>query len=238
MPQAFSELLSAGQVLEQHFRDMCDIEFTIERGRLWLLQVRPGKRSAPAAVRIALDLVDDSAVRLSRSDVAARITPEVVAALYSAKRTAIGNHRPITRGLGASPGVATGRVCFSADEAIAVAERGDPVLFVAVATSPSDIHAFAVASGVLTATGGLVSHAALVAREWHLPAVVGATEIEIGFDELRVRDSLVRQGELLTIDGTSGEVFRGRTSVEALDGGSLIERWETWCRGNDHPASE
>jgi pyruvate,orthophosphate dikinase len=231
MPAAYRELLRAGHILECHLRDMCDIEFTIERGRLWLLQVRPGKRSAVAVVRIALDMAEEPAVRLGADEVLARVT-DAIAGVRAASQSLNGGQSPLAQGLPASPGVASGRAYFSADDAVAAAERGESVVFVATATSPADVHAFAVAAGIVTATGGLVSHAALVAREWGLPAVVGAAEIEVGASACRVGAVTVRQGEPLTIDGTRGFVYRGELAAAHSDDEALLDRFAAWCRSN------
>ena len=236
-PAAYAELLAAGRVLEHHLRDMCDIEFTLERGRLWLLQVRPGKRSATAAVRIALDLTDDPVVRLGVDEVRARVSPDTLAGLAAARRTLAAEPAPLARGLGASPGVASGHAYFSADAAVEAAERGESVVLVAEATSPADVHAFAVAAGVLTASGGLVSHAALVAREWGLPAVVGVAELQLETSgELRVGGVAVREGEPITIDGTRGLVYVGALSLINVGEDPLLARLRDWCRANGQPA--
>ena len=232
LPGAYRDLLEAGRILEHHLRDMCDIEFTIERGRLWLLQVRAGKRSALAAVRIALDQAEEPAMRLGVDEVLARVGSDIVAGLRAASRSLHGGEPPLAQGLAASPGIASGRAYFAADEAVEAAERGESVVFVATATSPSDVHAFAVATGILTATGGLVSHAALVAREWGLPAVVGAAGLEVGTDSCRIGAVTLRQGAPLTIDGTRGFVYAGeRTATESADE-ALLARFAAWCRDN------
>ncbi len=210
LPDAYHDLLEAGRILEHHLRDMCDIEFTIERGRLWLLQVRAGKRSALAAVRIALDQAEEPAMRLGVDEVLARVSSDTVAGLRAASRSLHGGEPPLAQGLAASPGIASGRAYFTADEAVEAAERGESVIFVATATSPSDVQAFAVATAILTATGGLVSHAALVAREWGLPAVVGAEDLEVGKDSCRIGAVTMRQGAL-THDRRNARVrVRGR----------------------------
>ena len=164
--------------LEAHYRDMCDTEFTIEQGKLWMLQTRVGKRTGRAALRMAVDMVDDPAIRLTHAEALRRITAEHIDGVLH-PQFADNSFPVLTKGLGASPGAAVGRVCFTADDAAAAAARGEHVILVRNETSPEDVHGMLAAEGILTARGGLVSHAAVVARGWGKPAVVGAETVRI-----------------------------------------------------------
>jgi len=209
-PQVFEHLKSALRRLEVHYRDLCDVEFTVEGGRLWLLQTRVGKRSATAAVRIAADLARDPDIRLTPEETAQRAPAELRARaraeILAASRRDSGAHALLTKGLGASPGRAAGRIVLDSEAAV---EASGPVILVRPHTSPEDVAGMSAAAGILTSTGGLVSHAAVVAREWGTPAVVGASEVVIGDDGVRVGDADLKIGDIITIDGETGEVWRG-----------------------------
>lgn len=206
--------------LELHYRDVCDIEFTVENGRLWLLQTRIGKRGAVAAVRIAVDLVDDAEIALTPDEALARVS-EATRARARAE-VAAEAHTPengtalLATGLGASPGRVSGRVVLTANDAMCA---DDDVILVRTTTSPEDVAGMSASVGILTTRGGLVSHAAVVARGWGVPAVVGADALTIDGDTVRAADGLqVRAGEVITIDGASGCVWIGEvagTSAEA-----------------------
>ena len=212
LPQAYDELRRHLRRLEVHYRDMCDVEFTVERGHLWILQTRVGKRGAVAAVRAAAEMVDDPLIRLSPEEAVARVPAEVRdrarAEVLAAARQGSGSSRPIAGGLGASPGRATGAVVLDPD---AAADSEGPVILVRPETSPEDVHGMSVSVGILTSTGGLVSHAAVVARGWGIPAVVGADSLVITPDGVRDRDGtrLFGSGDTITIDGASGDVWLG-----------------------------
>jgi pyruvate,orthophosphate dikinase len=208
LPDAARALREAAARLEHDLRDLCDIEFTIEQGRLWLLQVRAGKRSPQAALRIAVDMASDPAFPLTRREAVERVAwlladPPTVTTGRS------GYVVPLTTGLGASPGVASGEVVTSPDAAVAAAEAGRRVILVRAETSPDDVHGMSVAAGILTARGGLASHAAVVARGWGIPAVVGASALVVGEREVAVTGRTLREGDAITIDGGTGEVFAG-----------------------------
>jgi len=192
-PAVWADLQDALDRVETHYRDVCYLEFTFEAGKLWLLQARPGRFTGRAAVRVAVDLVDEG--RISRHEALRRVSPQD---LRSTPRIVAAE--AIGRGTGASPGVATGRVATTADAAVRMAEEG-PVILVRQETSPLDMHGLAAAAGVVTARGGPASHAAVVARSMGKPAVVG------------VRDLTIEEGTLVTIDGTGGEVVLGRPPV-------------------------
>ncbi|HET9613888.1 MAG TPA: pyruvate, phosphate dikinase [Candidatus Limnocylindrales bacterium] len=209
LPDAAAALRDAADRLERHERDLCDIEFTIERGRLWMLQTRIGKRSPGAALRIALDMARDPGFPLDRREAVER----VARILEDPPKTTTGRSGylvPLTTGLGASPGLASGEVATDPAAAAQAAEAGRSVILVRSETSPDDVHGMAKAAGILTARGGLASHAAVVARGWGIPAVVGASAVEVAPDEIRVGERRIAVEEMISIDGSTGEVFAGR----------------------------
>ena len=208
LPVAGAELREVAARLEHHYADLCDIEFTVERGRLLMLQVRVGKRSPAAALRIAVDMAEDPSFPLSRRDAVERVAhlladPPTITTGRSSFLL------PLATGLGASPGVASGEIVTNAEAAQRAAEGGRTVVLVRAETSPDDVHGMSVAAGILTARGGLASHAAVVARGWGIPAVVGAAELEVRDGEIEIGGRTMHEGETITIDGGSGEVFEG-----------------------------
>jgi pyruvate,orthophosphate dikinase len=215
-PDIYAELLEIFDRLERHYRDMCDTEFTIEQGKLWMLQTRVGKRTGRAALRMAVEMVDDPAIRLTRAEAVSRITADHVDGVLH-PQFADPNVPVLTRGLGASPGAAVGHAYFSADDAAAAAARGEPVVLVRSETSPEDVHGMLAAQGVLTARGGLVSHAAVVARGWGKPAVVGAEALRIDGKQARVGDVVIREGDVVSIDGATGAVVLGAVPLTAAE---------------------
>jgi len=214
MPDLARELRSYAARLERHHRDLCDIEFTMEHGKLWMLQCRIGKRSPQAALRIAVDMAEDPEFPLSREEAVRRVAglladPPKVA-------TERGDVGPaLARGLPASPGVAGGEIVTSPDAAVEAAEAGRTVILVRSQTSPDDVHGMARSAGILTATGGLASHAAVVARGWGIPAVVGAAGVEVGDGVVVIGGRTMAVGEMVTIDGGTGEVFAGAVAGSA-----------------------
>ena len=212
LPDAYAEFERIGQRLEQHYKDVQDLEFTIERGRLYMLQTRSAKRTAAAAVRIAADMVDEGII--TERDALARIEPAHVDQLLrdqfdsSAKQ----NAQRITAGLNASPGAAEGKAVFNADRAFDMAQQGEKVILVRIETSPDDFHGMAAAQGVLTARGGATSHAAVVARQIGKPCVAGCASliIDYGTKSARVNGLGFSEGEWISLDGTTGEVFVGQ----------------------------
>jgi pyruvate,orthophosphate dikinase len=208
LPSVARELRSYADRLERHFRDVCDIEFTIEDGCLWLLQTRIGKRTAQAACRIAMEMAEDQDFPLSRAEAVERVASILADPPHMAAERS-GDAPLIATGLGASPGLATGAVATTADAALRMAESGMDVLLVRAETSPDDVHGMARAVGILTATGGLASHAAVVARGWDIPAVVGAADVQVGDCVVSIGQRSYREGDILSIDGSSGEVFGG-----------------------------
>ena len=215
-PKIHRELARIFERLERHYRDMCDTEFTIEQGKLWMLQTRVGKRTGRAALKMAVDMTTDRRIRLSKEEAVGRITEEHLAAVLH-PQFAGGEVEVLTKGLAASPGAAVGRAYFTADEAAAAAGRGEPVILVRSETSPEDVHGMLAAEGILTARGGLVSHAAVVARGWGKPAVVGAEALRIAPHSLKVGDVTVAEGSWLSIDGTKGTVVVGQVPLTAAE---------------------
>ena len=212
-PAAAAQLREVLARLERHFRDMCDIEFTIEQGRLWMLQTRRGMRTGAAALRIAVALVDDPDIALTREEAVARITPDHLNQVLHPSFDAAAEIDVLATGLAASPGAAVGRAYFDADAAIAAHERGEPVILIRTETSPDDVAGLLVCRGVLTARGGLVSHAAVVARGWGVPAVVGVHDLTVEIDAARIGETVIGQGDWLSIDGSRGVVARGAVAL-------------------------
>jgi pyruvate,orthophosphate dikinase len=207
MPEVYNELLNICKVLEDHYKDMQDIEFTIEKGKLYMLQVRTGKRTPGAAVKLAMDFLKEGLI--SEEEAILRVEPSQVDFLLHPRIDVSSKLKSIAKGLGASPGAATGKVVFDADLA---AKMGDEdVILVRPETVPDDIHGLAAAKGVLTARGGMTSHAAVVARGMGKPAVVGAESIKIDLNErsFTVNGETIKEFDVITIDGTSGNVFKG-----------------------------
>ena len=208
LPAVAAELRAHADRLERHYADLCDIEFTIEAGRLWMLQVRVGKRSPAAALRIAVDMAEDPSFPLSRADAVARVAP-LLADPPTVTTSRSSFVLPLTTGLPASPGVASGPIVTNPEAAVQAAEEGTAAILVRAETSPDDVHGMARAAGVLTSTGGLASHAAVVARGWGIPAVVGAAAVTVHDGRIAIGDRILQAGEVITIDGASGEVFEG-----------------------------
>ena len=213
LPDVAGELYEHADKLERHFQDVCDIEFTIERGKLFLLQVRVGKRSPQAALEFAVDMAEDPDFPLSRREAVERVARYIVDPPVNIVRTG-GDTRPIATGLPASPGLAVGRLVTTADGAVERAGGGEDVILVRPETSPKDVHGMASARGSLTTSGVLASDAAVVARGWGLPAVVGASAIDVDSGSISIGGTTLVEGDWLTIDGQTGEVFAGRLEAE------------------------
>ena len=212
-PDCHRQLLDTMQRLEQHYRDMCDIEFTIEQGRLFMLQTRVGKRTAAAALRMAVDMQAEGLI--DTREAVLRIQPAQLDQLLHPQFDPKATYTPLTKGLNASPGAAVGTVCFTADDAEARRENGERVILVRPETSPDDLHGMIAAEGILTSRGGLVSHAAVVARGMGKPAVCGAAalDIDVNAGHLTVGDTIVHLGDTISINGTTGEVVLGPVPV-------------------------
>ena len=213
MPGLFAELERVRRKLETHYRDMQDIEFTVERGKLYMLQTRSGKRTAQAALKIAVEMVDEGLI--DQRQAVSRIEPGSLDQLLHPTLDPKAPRKIIARGLPASPGAAAGRAVFSADEAEDRAAKGEKVILIRTETSPEDIHGMHAAAGVLTTRGGMTSHAAVVARGMGRPCVAGAGDLRIDEHQriMKVRDVVVNDGDLLTIDGGTGEVMLGEVAT-------------------------
>jgi len=213
MPEVFAELARVFDLLERHYRDMQDIEFTVERGKLFMLQTRSGKRTAKAALRIAVDMAAEKLI--SEEEAVLRIDPQALDQLLHPTLDPKAQRNVIARGLPASPGAASGAAVFDADTAETRAALGEKVILVRVETSPEDIHGMHAAQGILTARGGMTSHAAVVARGMGRPCVSGSSAISIDYHarSMRVGDRHVKEGETITIDGSTGEVMLGAVAT-------------------------
>jgi pyruvate,orthophosphate dikinase len=217
-PAIHAELLKIFARLEKHYKDMCDTEFTIEQGKLWMLQTRVGKRTGAAALRMAVDMVKGSssgktAWKISQKEALMRLSADHLDQVLHPQFASKG--KALAKGLAASPGAAVGRVYFTADDAVLAVERKEDVILVRNETSPEDVHGMMVAKGILTSRGGLVSHAAVVARGWGTPAVVGAEAVKISGTQFEVNGTVVKEGDWISLDGTTGEVIVGKMELSA-----------------------
>jgi pyruvate,orthophosphate dikinase len=215
MPEVYEQFVKITDMLENHYRDVQDVEFTIERGKLWMLQTRAGKRTARAAIKVAVDMVKEGLI--GEAEAVMRVTPEQVDQLLhpvfdeEAKERAREANDYLAKGLNASPGAATGKAIFDATRAAEAAEDGEKVILVRPETSPDDVHGMLAAQGVLTQHGGATSHAAVVARGLNKPCVAGCEAISIDLDarQFTANGRTINEGDSISIDGTSGEVFAG-----------------------------
>ena len=213
MPEAYGELANVFELLEKHYKDMQDIEFTVERGKLWMLQTRSGKRTAKAALKLAVDMVDEGLI--DEATAIKRVDPMALDQLLHPTLDPDAPRDILTKGLPASPGAAAGAIVLDADTAEKRAERGEAVILVRVETSPEDIHGMHAAKGILTARGGMTSHAAVVARGMGRPCVSGASSVHINLAErtLRIGDRDLKEGDLITLDGATGDVMAGEVKT-------------------------
>lgn len=209
MPEAFAKFIEYADILEHHYRDIQDLEFTIERGKLWMLQTRSGKRTAKAALRIAVEMAQEGLI--SHEEAVGRIDPAALDQLLHPTIAPEAKRDVIAMGLPASPGAATGQIVFNSDEAEALKMQGHEVILVRVETSPEDIHGMHASQGILTQRGGMTSHAAVVARGMGKPCVSGAGAIRVDYtrEELRVPGRTLVKGDIITIDGAAGQVLAG-----------------------------
>jgi pyruvate,orthophosphate dikinase len=215
MPDAARQLWHYADVLERHYADMCDIEFTIERGSVWLLQVRVGNRSPQAALRMAVEMAEDPGFPLSREQAVRRVASHL-GNPPSHRVSRPDGLEPITRGLPASPGLATGEIVTLPQAAEALSEMGLPFILVRAETSPDDVPLMARAAGVLTSLGGLASHAAVVARGWGVPAVVSASDLAVSEGVIIISGQRYPAGTAITIDGSTGQVYLGAVAGEPV----------------------
>jgi pyruvate, orthophosphate dikinase len=213
MPAAYAELLRINQLLERHYRDMQDLEFTVEQGKLWMLQTRGGKRTAKAALRIAVEFANEGLI--SRDEAVARIDPASLDQLLHPTIDPMAHRKVIANGLPASPGAASGEIVFSSDEAARLKADGHKVILVRVETSPEDIHGMHAAEGILTTRGGMTSHAAVVARGMGKPCVSGAGSIRVDYaaQTMTAGGATLKRGDIITIDGSTGQVLAGRVRM-------------------------
>ncbi|MBO6487071.1 MAG: pyruvate, phosphate dikinase [Pelagibacteraceae bacterium] len=209
MPKIFKELKNIFTKLEKHYRDMQDIEFTVENNKLWMLQTRTGKRTAKAAIKIAVDMVKEKLI--SKKEAILRIDPSTLDTLLHPTLDEKAEKKVIAKGLPASPGAASGKVVFTADEAEKMNNQKEDSILVRVETSPEDIHGMHAAKGILTARGGMTSHAAVVARGMGRPCVSGSGEINIDYEskEFKAGNLTIKEGDVITIDGGTGRVIQG-----------------------------
>ncbi len=243
-PDVFAQFDAIAKQLETHYRDMQDLEFTVERGKLYMLQTRSGKRSAEAAVKIALDFVHEGLI--TKEEAIARVEPRQLEALFFARLDPEASYELLGKGLNASPGAATGRIVFDADTAAEWGKRGEAVVLVRNETAPDDVHGMIAAEGVLTSKGGATSHAAVVARGMGLPCVCGFEDMVIDprAKTATIGSCVLREGDWLTIDGTSGNVIIGKVDLipppseqprwlaEFLDWADDLKRLEVWANAD------
>jgi pyruvate,orthophosphate dikinase len=213
-PKVHKELLAIFDGLEKHYRDMCDTEFTIDQGKLWMLQTRVGKRTGVAALRMAVEMTKGRKWKIKKEEAIERVTAEHLDQVLH-PQFATKDIKVIAKGLAASPGAAVGKAFFTADVAADAADRGEKVILVRSETSPEDVHGMIVAEGILTARGGLVSHAAVVARGWGKPAVVGAEKVKIKGKAFTAEGVTVNEGDVISINGTTGEVVLGEVELSS-----------------------
>jgi pyruvate,orthophosphate dikinase len=233
MPNIYAQLEEVASILEDHFRDMQDVEFTIESGKLYILQTRSGKRSGQASVKVAVDMAKEGF--FSREEALLRVSAEDVRSLLHRRVEHPEKYKPIAHGLGAAPGAITGSVVFHTQDAVAAMKRNERVILVRPETSPDDILGVSASMGVLTARGGLTSHAAIVTRAMGKPCICGAEEVKIDLkaEKFEVNSHSVKKGDIITIDGNAGNVYVGALPlIEAEGSAELAEllQWADSCR--------
>ena len=213
MPLAFKELKRIYNLLEKHYRDMQDLEFTVEQGKLWMLQTRGGKRTAKAALRIAVELANEGLI--TKKEAVTRVDPASLDQLLHPTIDPSADRQILATGLPASPGAASGEIVFSSDEAETLKAQGKRVILVRVETSPEDIHGMHASEGILTTRGGMTSHAAVVARGMGKPCVSGAGSVRVDYaaGTLTTGGKVLRKGDIITIDGSTGQVLNGKVPM-------------------------
>ncbi|MEM9564992.1 MAG: PEP/pyruvate-binding domain-containing protein [Actinomycetota bacterium] len=240
-PEVASELDRIAELLEQRYRDMVDIEFTVEQGRLWLLQARPGKRSPIAAFRAAIDMADDPDFPVDHAEAVERCRRYLDDPPTIADESEVETLTVAATGLAASPGRGCGVLVLDPDRAVELSDQGIDVVLARRETSPADVHGMAVARGLFTTLGGLVSHAALVAREWGIPAVVGAAEAEVDATGVNTAAGHLEAGTVVTVDGHTGRLLIGRAAEAGTEAPEVttIRSWATRLdrRPDDSPAA-
>ncbi|MFH1088201.1 MAG: putative PEP-binding protein, partial [Chloroflexota bacterium] len=229
MPALYEELANTAAKLEAHFKEMQDIEFTIESGKLHILQTRSGKRTAHAAIKIAVDMVSDGFI--STTEALLRVGPDDLKGLLHSSIAIPDMYRPVGRGLGAAPGAATGKVVFHPQEAITWSKKDEAVILVRPETSPDDVPGIAAASGVLTSRGGLTSHAAIVTRSLGRPGICGAEDVRIDMAAQRfvLNGHVVARGDVITIDGNTGNIYLGALPLSRAELTSELNEFLAWA---------
>jgi pyruvate,orthophosphate dikinase len=229
MPEIYAQFLEVAKKLERHYRDIQDMEFTIERGKLWMLQTRNGKRTGPAAIKIVVDMVREGLI--DEKTAVLRVPPSDLDQLLHKTIDPKAKLNILTKGINASPGAGFGRVVFTPEEAEAMAEKKEKVILVRRETSPEDVRGMDAAQGILTSTGGPTSHAAVVARGWGKPCIVGAGALNIDYDknEFTVNGTRVRRGDWITVDGTTGNVILGQAPLVDPELGEDFKLLMSWA---------
>jgi pyruvate,orthophosphate dikinase len=229
-PSTYEELTRVASLLEQHYKDMQDMEFTVEKGKLYMLQTRSAKRTAQAAVRVAVDMVHEGLI--DKETALMRVSPEDVNHLLHKRIDPSAKGQPIAVGLSASPGAAVGTLVFSADEAVEEAANGKSVILCRPETTPDDLHGMVAAQGILTTRGGMTSHAAVIARGMGKPAVTGTESLKLDSENGIVEAPggiIIRRGDVVTIDGSTGEVFLGALPLVEPEIGAQFEELLSWA---------
>ncbi len=231
MPDIYIELQVMADLLENHYRDMQDIEFTIESGKLYILQTRSAKRSGQAAIKVAVDLVREGLI--TREEAIKRVSAADLQSLLHKGIKDPESHRPLTSGLAAAPGAVSGKVAFNLDDVMTMTAKSIPVILVRPETSPDDIQGIAASDGVLTCRGGLTSHAAIITRALGRPCVCGTEEIAIDLDlgQFKVREHIIRKGDEITIDGSSGNVYMGSLPLQEEQITGEFDELMAWADG-------
>mgnify|MGYP001177226442 FL=1 len=229
MPKVYWQLVKIYKKLEKHYKDMQDIEFTVENNKLWMLQTRSGKRTAKAAIKIAVDMVKEKLIK--KEEALLRIDPKMLDNLLHPTLDPNAQKDVIAKGLPASPGAASGKITFSADDAEALKVQNQKTILVRLETSPEDIHGMNAAEGILTCRGGMTSHAAVVARGMGKPCVSGSGNIQIDYQnkEFKVNDRVFKEGEIITIDGSCGEVMYGEVKTIKPDISGDFSKIMSWA---------
>ena len=232
LPMVYAQLREITARLETHYRDMQDIEFTIEQGKLWILQTRTGKRTGTAAIRIAVDMVSEEVI--DKETAVLRVDAKLLDQLLHPMIDPQADSTVLATGLPASPGAATGRVVFDPDEAESLTEEGEMIILVRHETSPDDFHGLAAAQAVLTARGGMTSHAAVVARGMGKPCIVGAESLEINYEEgiFQAGGHEMRRGDWITIDGSTGRILLGKVPTVQPELGGTFQTFMEWADNN------
>jgi pyruvate,orthophosphate dikinase len=226
-PDLYDQLERIAKILEKHYRDMQDFEFTVENGKLWMLQTRTGKRTAQAAVRIAMDLVRDNVI--TKEEALLRVEPSQLDQLLHKHIDPSAKVNPVVKGIAASPGAAVGKAVFDTNRAAELGKKGEKVILIRRETAPEDIHGMIASEGVLTQRGGKTCHAAVVARGMGKPAVVGAEQLVIMEDRAKVGETLIQEGDIITIDGGTGDVILGQAPLVDAELSGELNTFLSWA---------